>query len=311
VSSACSPVAVDQCGAHLWIAFGWLELAGHAGKEAGEHQLLFDSNHRVVRPRHPDVRLVGGAAGKHALIGGWDVGVSPKQRSYAAVEIPAHCDLLAGGFAMQIEQNDLRGDSAEQFVRFAEGVIATGHEDAALQIDHGVTLAIAERTFIETEAGRAGSVVGGAQDAAATRVRVRGDGHVFKDLALVPDVVACGDHVGAEIEELFRNRGGDAKAAGGVLSVDDQEIDIVGFEDVGKVFADDMAAGGAKDVADEKNIHSRILHAGDGGGWRAGIALGRVSAAFATAQVHGVVAFWHGTEWAFPVKCAGVGGAGQ
>jgi hypothetical protein len=31
---------------------------------------------------------------------------------------------------------------------------------------------------------------------------------------------------------------------------------------VGEVFADDMAAGGAKDVADKKDIHSRILHAG-------------------------------------------------
>jgi hypothetical protein len=29
---------------------------------------------------------------------------------------------------------------------------------------------------------------------------------------------------------------------------------------VGQVFADDVAAGGAKDVADEEDIHCQILH---------------------------------------------------
>jgi hypothetical protein len=68
-------------------------------------------------------------------------------------------------------------------------------------------------------------------------------------------VVAGGDDVGAEVEELFCDGGGDAEAAGGVLSVDDEEVDGVGFEDVGEVFADDVAAGGAEDVADKKDVH--------------------------------------------------------
>jgi hypothetical protein len=29
---------------------------------------------------------------------------------------------------------------------------------------------------------------------------------------------------------------------------------------VGKVFADDVAAGGTKDIADEKNVHRMSLH---------------------------------------------------
>ena len=84
---------------------------------------------------------------------------------------------------------------------------------------------------------------------------VDGDGHVFEDLALVPDVVAGGDDMGAEVEELFCDGGGDAEAAGGVFSVDDQEIAGVGFEDMGQVFADDVATGGAKDIADKKDVH--------------------------------------------------------
>ena len=61
--------------------------------------------------------------------------------------------------------------------------------------------------------------------------------------------------MGTEIEELFGDGGGDAEAASGVFAVDDEEIDGVGFKDVGEVFADDVAAGGAKDIADEKDIH--------------------------------------------------------
>jgi DNA-binding IscR family transcriptional regulator len=91
-------------------------------------------------------------------------------------------------------------------------------------------------------------------------VGVGGDGHVFEDFALVPDVVAGGDDVGSEVEEFFGDGGGDAETAGGVLAVDDEEVDGVGFHDVGEVFADDVAAGGAKDIADEEDIHFEILH---------------------------------------------------
>jgi len=84
---------------------------------------------------------------------------------------------------------------------------------------------------------------------------VRGDGHVFEDLFFVPDVVAGGDDVRAEVEELVGDGRREAEAAGGVFAVDDEEIDGVGFKDVRKVFADDVAAGGAKDIADKEDIH--------------------------------------------------------
>ena len=90
---------------------------------------------------------------------------------------------------------------------------------------------------------------------------IGGDGHVFEDFFLVPDVVAGGDDVGAEIEEFFCERGGDAEAAGGVFAVDDEEVYGVRFEDVGEMFADDVAAGRAEDVADEENVHFWILRA--------------------------------------------------
>jgi hypothetical protein len=81
--------AVDEGGAHLWIALGGFELAGHAGEEAGEDELFFYADDGVVGAGHADVGLVGGSVGKDALVGGGDVGVGAEESGNAAVEIPA------------------------------------------------------------------------------------------------------------------------------------------------------------------------------------------------------------------------------
>jgi hypothetical protein len=116
-------------------------------------------------------------------------------------------------------------------------------------------LAGREFALVDAEAGGADGVVSGAQDAATADVGVCGDGHVLEDLSFVPDVVSGGDDVGTEIEELIGNGRRDAEAASGVFAVDDEEIDGVGFQHVGEMFADDVAAGGTKDIADEEDIH--------------------------------------------------------
>ena len=46
-------------------------------------------------------------------------------------------------------------------------------------------------------------------------------------LALVPDVVAGGEHVGAQVEEILGDLRRDAEAAGGVFGVDDDQFDLV------------------------------------------------------------------------------------
>ena len=86
---------------------------------------------------------------------------------------------------------------------------------------------------IDAVAGQAVLQVGGAQDAAGAVVAVGGaELHVVDQLALVPDVVAGGDDVGAEVEEVFGEWRRDAEAAGGVFAVDDGEVDLVAFAHV-------------------------------------------------------------------------------
>jgi hypothetical protein len=264
MGAAGSSVAGDKGCAHLGIALRGLEFSGHSSEKAGQDKLFFNADDGVVGAGHADIGLVSRTSREDALISRGDMGMGAEQRCDAAVKVPAEGYFFAGGFAVEVEQDDLGGDFAEEFVGLAEGVVAAGHEDAALKVHDRVALAVAEFALVEAEAWCADGVVGGAYDAAAARVRVGRDGHVFEDLAFVPDVVAGSDDVGAEVEEFLGDGGGNAEASGSVFAVDDEEIDDVGFDDVGQVFADDVAAGGAEDVADKKDIHWKSLHGGMG-----------------------------------------------
>jgi hypothetical protein len=71
-------------------------------------------------------------------------------------------------------------------------------------------------------------------------------------------VVACGEHVCAEVEEVFGDLRRDAEAAGCVLGVDDCQLDIIRGANVGYMFPDDSATGTTEDVADEKDVQEKL-----------------------------------------------------
>ena len=94
-------------------------------------EIFFDADDAVVGAAHAHIGLVGGAAGQHALVGGGNVGVRAQDGSDAAIEMPAHGDLFAGGFGMKIDEDDFGLDAGQQVVDGVEGVVGAVHEDAA------------------------------------------------------------------------------------------------------------------------------------------------------------------------------------
>src|SRR3981189_1363807 len=70
-------------------------------------------------------------------------------------------------------------------------------------------------------------------------------------------MVAERDRVRTGIEKLLVNRLGDSKTAGGVLAVDDDEIELPVPDHAGQMFGYGGAAGLADHVADEKNTQVR------------------------------------------------------
>src|SRR5579864_9786538 len=116
------------------------------------------------------------------------MGVGADHGRDPAVQVPAQGDFFRGGLGVKIHQHHLGLDLLQDLVGKAEGVVVRRHEDAALQINHGVSHAFTGAAFIYSGSGEAGGKVGGTQHPAC-RTGAVGGFEVLHDLALVPDVV--------------------------------------------------------------------------------------------------------------------------
>ena len=75
-------------------------------------------------------------------------------------------------------------------------------------------------------------------------------------LALIPGMIAERDGVGAGIDQFIVDDFGDAEAAGGVLAIDHDEVELPVGDQARQALVDDGAPGAADNIADEKNAHS-------------------------------------------------------
>src|SRR5580698_3141820 len=93
-SSPRRAIAFDQRRGHARIALRGLELSRHAGKEAVQHQLFLYADDAVIRSAHAYVRLIGSAAGQHAVVSRRNVRMCSQHRGHAAIEIPSESCFL-------------------------------------------------------------------------------------------------------------------------------------------------------------------------------------------------------------------------
>ena len=157
------------------------------------------------------------------MVGGRRMGVGADHEAGAAVAEVAHALLLAGRLAMDVD-DDRVGVALERAggklaLDRRERIVERIHEHAAHDVDHqhaGAVLGVDQRG---AAAGRAGRKIDRAQ-----QLRRALDEH--QRLALIPGMIAAGDDVGAGVDELVIDRLGDAEAAGRVLAVDGDEIEL-------------------------------------------------------------------------------------
>src|SRR6185295_1923167 len=74
-------------------------------------------------------------------------------------------------------------------------------------------------------------------------------------LALVPGMIAAGDRVRAGVDQFLIDRLGDAEAAGRVLAVDDDAIELPIAHEAGQAFGDGRAPRTPHHIADEQKPH--------------------------------------------------------
>src|SRR6266403_2410979 len=173
---------------------------------------------------------------------------------YTAVEVPAEGDFLGRSFGMEVDEDDLCLDLLQKFVGEAEGVVAGSHEDAALQVDHGVVGAIF-LAFEHSPAWQTRGEICRAQQSPRRAMRIAVCHlEVFDDFALIPDVIAGRHDIDAEIEEFVREWRRDTEPGSGIFAVGDHQIDGMLLYEFRQAVLDDGSSGTAKNVADEENV---------------------------------------------------------
>ena len=178
------------------------------------------------------------------------MGVGADHEAGAAVAEKAHALLLAGRLAVEIDHDGVGRLAQRTGVEFAvdrvEGIVERLHEDAAHGVDDQRALAV-----LGVDQGRA------AARRMARKIQRTDQARRALDedqrLLLIPGVVAERDRVRAGIEQFLVDRLGDAEAAGGILAIDDDEIERPVTDHAGQMFGDGGAAGLADDVTDEED----------------------------------------------------------
>jgi len=82
--------------------------------------------------------------------------VGAQNRGDAPVEVPAHGDLLAGGFRVEVHNNDAGFDRGEQSVGLGKGIVGGADKNAAHELHYGIIHAASGCAFKDAVAGQAG-----------------------------------------------------------------------------------------------------------------------------------------------------------
>ena len=182
--------------------------------------------------------------------------VGADHQAHAAVAEKAHRLLLAGRFAMHVDDDGVGGGlerTGREFVLDrGKRIVERVHEDAAHGVDDQRALAVLGADQRGAAAGRALGIVHRPDQA---RRALDED----QRLALIPGMIAERDGVGAGVDQFVVDRFGDAEAAGGVLAVDHDEIEFPVGDQLRQALVDRRAPAAAYYIADKKNSHAVIF----------------------------------------------------
>ena len=156
-----------------------------------------------------------------------------------------HVDHDGVGAALQRAGRQFAVDDGER-------VVERIHEDAAHRVHDQDARAVPGLDHGGAAPGRAGRIIDRTDE-----LRRAFDEH--QRFALVPGVIAERDRVHAGIEEFVEDALGDAEAAGRVLAVEHNAIELPFGDQPGQAFGHDRAAGTADHVADEQHAHALWL----------------------------------------------------
>ena len=257
-------IAFDQSTLQAHPALGWVEAHRQAGPHSANRELGLHTDHGVVGATHTRVREGCRTAAEYAGIVRLDVGVRTDYGSRTSVEMLRERDLLARSFSVKVDENDGRARLrfVDELVSDEERARGRRHEQCALQIDH---------RDVETSR-RCADGCSAAGNPRGRQVRRPQDLLELVVEALAPllaeGMISRCDHIGARVEQTFRDPRGDADPVGGVLTIDNTEVDLVIGPDRFQMLLDRPASGRAEDIGEEEDSQgSATLAAGTTSIW--------------------------------------------
>ena len=191
------------------------------------------------------------------MVGGRHMGMGPHHDARPPVEEMPEALLLAGRLGVEVDDDGVRlfahRAGRDQIVGAGEGIVEIGmHEHPAHDVGDQHPRAVLRLEQARAVAGRAGRIVRRPDEA----VLPSGEG---QRLALVPDVVAGGHRIGARLQRALEDLLGDAEAAGRVLAIDDDEVELPVGDQAGQPVEDGGPSGAADHVAEKEKSHRARL----------------------------------------------------
>ena len=163
----------------------------------------------------------------------------------AAIEIASHRLFLRRGLAVNVDNDhfDRVADLLQLAIGGVKRVVARRHEYVAHELHH-------------RHVGAAGGLTNHFSLARIASRVIRRPDHVIvvivviDELFFVPDVIAGRVRVNRQLRQLLHNRFGHPEAAGGVLDVDDREVDLLAVDHVLELLMQCAPARLADHIAD-------------------------------------------------------------
>ena len=182
------------------------------------------------------------------------MGVSPDHQAGAAVAKVPHSHLFRGRLGVHVDDDGVGGLAQRTGVQGGidggERIVQSVHVHPAQEIDdqNPQSALGLEQLRASPRRGGHGRIVQGANETGFSH-------NIGQGLFLIPRMIAKREAIGAGVEQLARGGLGDAIAGGGVLGVDDDELQTERAAKPRQVLGQALPTGPSDNVAKEGYAH--------------------------------------------------------
>ena len=207
-----------------------------------------------MRPAHPGITEIRCAFWENLFVRRLDMCMRANDETDLAIEIPSHRNLFAGRLGMNVHDDDvgLPAQLGHFTLGSSERAVVVGHVNTTKQIQHAHP-----RLFPDIDYHRAAS--------RRRRCDIQWTHNLWQTVNfllktfLIPNMIAGGDDIHAGRQQFFDRCRRQPGTVRDVLAIGHDTIEMVLALEFRQQRRDRLPTGFTNDVADEKNVHTRLM----------------------------------------------------